>query len=214
VIALRSALLLCAAVLWGAAGRVAAQEVVDGRVYAAVEGRRVTVRFAVPDSLVARATVRALEEAPALPGLPAGLPTGVTAVLAHSPAAFDAFTGGRVPEWRAGVAIPALGLMVIPAGEGTRVLGAEGRRVLRHEWAHLGLAQYLGPARIPRWFDEGYAQWVSGGWDASEAWRLRVSLAFGTVPSLDSLTLAWPRDRAGAGTAYLLAASAVAYVLG
>jgi hypothetical protein len=91
---------------------------------------------------------------------------------------------------------------------------ADGRRVLRHEWVHLALHQYLGGVRVPRWFDEGYAQWASGGWDASEAWRLRVLLALGRAPPLDSLSLAWPRDEASADAAYLLAASAVAFLLG
>ena len=36
-------------------------------------------------------------------------------MLAHSPAAFDTLTGGVVPEWRAGVAIPALNMLVVPA---------------------------------------------------------------------------------------------------
>jgi hypothetical protein len=136
----------------------------------------------------------------------------VTAVLTHSSAAFDALTGGSVPEWRAGVAIPALSVLVVPL-EGRPLLDTEGRRVLRHEWAHLGLHQYLGELRVPRWFDEGFAQYASGGWDATEAWRLRILLALGRAPPLDSLALGWPRDRASAEVAYLLAASAVDYLL-
>jgi hypothetical protein len=155
-----------------------------------------------------------LERQPPLPGIPDSLPSHVRAVLAHSPAAFDVLTGGNVPEWRAGVAIPAFGVLVIPTGEGRAVLDPEGRRVLRHEWAHLGLHQQVGGLRAPRWFDEGYAQYASGGWGAGEAWKLRILLALGKAPPLDSLTLAWPRDRASAEAAYLLAASAVSYMLG
>jgi hypothetical protein len=138
----------------------------------------------------------------------------VTVVLAHTPRAFDEVTGGGVPEWRAGVAIPALDLLVVPTGEGRRVLNPDGRRTLRHEWAHLALHQQLDGLRPPRWFDEGYAQWASGGWDATEAWRLRILLALGRAPPLDSLTLSWPRDPASAGAAYLLAASAVTFLVG
>jgi hypothetical protein len=171
------------------------------------------VRFAASDSLVARRVLEILEAQTPLPGLERGVPRGVTAVLAHTPAAFDQLTGGRVPEWRAGVAVPDLGLLVIPTGEGPRVVDPDGVRVLRHEWAHLGLHQALGGLRVPRWFDEGYAQWASGGWDASEAWRLRVLLALGGAPPLDSLSLDWPRGRAEAQVAYLLAASAVSHLL-
>jgi hypothetical protein len=185
----------------------------DGERYGTLRGSRVVVRFAASDSLVARRVLDLLQGQPPLPGLEAGFPRDVTAVLAHTPEAFDQLTGGRVPEWRAGVAVPELGLLVVPTGEGPRILDPEGTRVLRHEWAHLGLHQALGGLRIPRWFDEGYAQWASGGWDAAEAWRLRVLLAMGGAPPLDSLSLDWPRGRAEAQVAYLLAASAVSYLL-
>ena len=97
------------------------------------------------------------------------------------------------------------------AGERTR--GAREGEVLRHEWAHLGLHQQLEGLRIPRWLDEGYATWASGGWDAAEGWKLRVALATGAAPPLDSLTLRWPRDRSGADLAYLLSATAVEYLV-
>lgn len=184
-----------------------------GEVYLEVATPGVEIRFAPSDSLLAARVLTVLEEEPPLPGLPPGVPAGVRVVLAHSAAAFDEITGGRVPEWRAGVALPALNLLVVPAREGKGLLSREGRVTLRHEWAHLGLHQFLGDLRVPRWFDEGYAQWASVGFDASEAWRLRVLLALGRAPPLDSLTLSWPRRRASAEAAYLLAASSVTYLL-
>lgn len=187
--------------------------VLDGEVYQETLGARVRVLHAPEDSAAARRVLDFLELQAPLPGLPDTLPDHVTAALPHSARAFDALTGGGVPEWRAGVAIPALDLLVVPIGEGRPLLDPEGRRVLRHEWAHLGLHQYLGNVRTPRWFDEGYAQYASGGWDATEAWRLRILLALGRTPPLDSLTLVWPRDRPSAEAAYLLAASAVDYLL-
>jgi hypothetical protein len=71
----------------------------------------------------------------------------------------------------------------------------------------------MGDLRAPRWFDEGYAQWASGGFDVEGAWRLRVLIARGRTPPMDSLELRWPADRGEAQTAYLLAASAVTYLL-
>lgn len=188
-------------------------DVLAGERYASLEGTRGSVRFAPPDSLVASRVLGLIDAQAPLPGLPAALPSSVTAVLTHGPDAFDELTGGVVPEWRAGAAIPEARLLVLPSAEGPRVLDPEGRRTLRHEWAHLGLHEYLGELRVPRWFDEGYAQWASGGFDASEAWRLRVLLALGRAPPLDSLTLRWPTDREQARTAYLLAASALDYLL-
>ena len=141
----------------------------DGVPYASVAGRRATVHFAPGGALVAARVRDLLDAQPRLPGLPDSIPTGVHAVLAHTPEAFDEMTGGVVPEWRAGVAIPMLGLLVMPTGEGGRVVDGEGLRTLRHEWAHLGLQQHVGDLRAPRWFNEGYAQWASGGFETSEA---------------------------------------------
>jgi len=208
-------LVVCACVAASVPARGSAQvpDSLDGERYGELRGRRSTIRFAPEDSLVAERVLALLDNQRPLPGLPETLPDAVVAVLAHTPAAFDELTGGVVPEWRAGVAIPSLNMLVIPTGEGPRVLDGEGRRTLRHEWAHLGLHAYLGDLRAPRWFDEGYAQWASGGFDANEAWRLRVLLAVGRAPSMDSLELRWPAGREQARTAYLLAASAVAYLL-
>lgn len=188
-------------------------DVLDGETYASVVGTRARVHFAPRDALVAERVKQLLDAQRPLPGIPADLPGDVQAVLAHSPAAFDELTGGVVPEWRAGVAIPSWNMLVMPTGEGVRVVDGEGLRTLRHEWAHLGLSAYLGDLRIPRWFNEGYAQWASGGFDATEAWRLRVLMAAGRAPVMDSLDLRWPSGREDARSAYLLAASALTYLL-
>jgi hypothetical protein len=204
---------LVASSIWSAGLGAQVPDVLAGEPYASVAGARVRIHFARSDSLVAMRVLAALEEQAPLPGLPPAAPTDVVAVLTHTRAAFDDLTGGAVPEWRAGVAIPDARMLVMPYGEGPSVLDEEGRRTLRHEWAHLGLHEHLGDLRVPRWFDEGYAQWASGGFDASEAWRLRILLALGNAPPLDSLGLRWPTDLEQARTAYLLAASALAYLL-
>ncbi len=188
-------------------------ELVDGVSYQSTTGERARVWFAPQDSLVARRVRLLLDGQASLPGLEDGVPRDVEAVLAHTPAAFDELTGGVVPEWRAGVAIPSLNMLVMPTGEGVRVVDGEGLRTLRHEWAHLGLSMHLEGLRIPRWFNEGYAQWASAGFDASEAWRLRIAIAAGRTPPLDSLELGWPTSRAQADVAYLLSASAVTWLL-
>jgi hypothetical protein len=165
------------------------------------------------DSLRAERILLFLEGLPPLPGLPDTLPTAIRLFIAPDKAVFDSLTGGTVPEWGAGVAIPALGRIVVPGFGIQRARGWDEARVLKHEWAHLGLHQFLGGLRPPRWFDEGYAQWASGGWNPAEGWRLRVSLAMGRAPPLDSLVLDWPRDPASAGLAYLLSATALEFLV-
>lgn len=164
------------------------------------------------DEGVARRTLRAALAPLPLPGIPGSvaLPAG-TIVLAPSPAVFDSLTGGRAPGWSAGVAIPGRQLIILPAFASSRTPLQDPTTALRHELLHLALNRYL-PDRIPRWFDEGYATWASGGWDASSGWRIRLALLRGAAPPLDSLTLGWPAGAARAELAYLLSASAVRHL--
>ena len=175
-------------------------------------GARATISFVSADSIKAVRVLRTLDGATPLPGLPPGVPSGVLLVLAPDEAQFVRLTGGAAPDWGAGVAVPGQSAIVIPAYASERGAGWSDARILRHEWAHIGLHQYLDGLRLPRWFSEGYAQWASGGWDWSEGWKLRIALARGGSP-LDSLTFSWPRDESRARTAYLLSATTVEYLV-
>lgn len=180
--------------------------------YAPLAGERVTVWHVPEDSIKASRVLGVIGGFVPLPGLPAGIPYGVSLYLAPDEGAFARLTGGGVPEWGAGVALPFDTAIVIPAYSSSRGRGWSDPRLLRHEWAHVGLHQYLGGLRAPRWFSEGYAEWASGGWNANEGWRLRVALVSGS-PALDSLKLSWPRSRTGSEIAYLLSATTLEYLV-
>lgn len=157
-----------------------------------------------------------LQASAPLPGLPAAAPAygkSIRIILADSDAHFDAITGGIIPEWGAGVAIPAEGIIVMPGYGGGRGAAVDLRRTLRHELAHIALHRQLAPARIPRWFNEGYATWVSGALDMEGGWQLRIAFATNRAPPLDSLELSWPRATGDARIAYLLSASVVEYLV-
>jgi hypothetical protein len=148
-------------------------------------------------------------------GLPADVlrrGSDVTVFLAPDAARFDSLTGGRTPEWGAGVAFPQSAVIVIPGYVSARAGTHELPRILRHELAHVALQRHLGDARVPRWFTEGYATWSAGQLDADAGWQLRLALATERAPPLDSLTLDWPLLAADARIAYLLSASAVRYL--
>ncbi|CAN5781409.1 hypothetical protein BH23GEM9_BH23GEM9_28250 [soil metagenome] len=135
----------------------------------------------------------------------------VTVFLAPDAARWDSLTGGRAPDWGAGIALPLQGIVMIPGyvsdRGGTHTLPV----ILRHELAHIALQRHLD-APIPRWFNEGYATWAAGQLDADAGWMLRLAFLTNRAPPLDSLTLDWPLLAADARLAYLLSASAVQYL--
>lgn len=184
----------------------------DGISWGAIGRGGVRVRYAPGDSLEAARVLVLLLAQPPLPGLPPGFPSVALVTLAPDEAAFLRLTGG-VPHWGAGVARIATREIVVPAYASRRSSPGAASAVLRHEWAHLGLNEYLRGLRVPRWFDEGYALTAENGFDATEAWRLRVLMALERTPPLDSLALDWPADQASAEAAYLLSGSALAYLL-
>lgn len=152
---------------------------------------------------------------PSFPGIAADIlrrGEPVRVVLAPDEARFRELTGGRVPDWGAGVAMPQAGLVVLPAYASDRTSGPELPSILRHELAHIALQRHLGKALVPRWFTEGYATWSSGQFDPSAGWQLRLALLTERAPTLDSLTLHWPLLEVDARLAYLLSASAVTYL--
>lgn len=172
----------------------------------------VRVVYAPRQRALARQVLRAARTPVHFPGLGAvTIPDSTTIILASTAAEFGAATGGDVPEWAGGVAIPELRRIVLPQYPGARVRDDDAATILRHEVAHLVLHDRLGDL-IPRWFDEGYAEVASGGWDVESGWQLRVAFLTGATPPLDSLTLDWPRQAGQARFAYLLSATAVDYL--
>ena len=144
-----------------------------------------------------------------LPGFGRGaVPESTTVILAPTPREFSAAAGGGVPEWAGGLAIPQERIIILPAYPIPNVRPIDAAATLRHEVAHLALAQRL-PEPIPRWFTEGYAEVAAGSWDVESAWTLRLAFALGRTPPLDSLALAWPRSAGRARLAYLLSATMV-----
>lgn len=144
-----------------------------------------------------------------MPGLGrVAAPDSTAIVLAATPAMFASATGGGAPEWAGGVAIPDLRLIVLPVYPVPGVRPADAGATLRHEIAHLVVAERL-PEPIPRWFTEGYAEVAAGSWDVESAWTLRVAFMLNRAPRLDSLALAWPRTAGRARLAYLLSATMV-----
>lgn len=177
---------------------------------------RIVYHFAPGSAPLARSLARATAGAPPLPAIPPEvLAPGVDVYLAPDERSFTELSGGHPPEWGAGVAVLGAGQdrIVLPAYATRRVRPADLPRVLRHELAHVALHRWLGDVRVPRWFHEGYGRWAAGELDLEAAWQLRLAFATGRAPPLDSLGLDWPAAELDARVAYLLAASAIDYLV-
>ena len=187
----------------------------DGAAQERLRSGPVVLHYWPEQEQLARQVLRRLAEQPPLPALPATVlePASVDVFLAPDAARWDSLTGGAVPEWGAGVADPVAGLVVLPTYDWERTPPHTVYRTLRHELAHVALQRYLGELRTPRWFTEGYAQWAAGEWSWDAAWRLRMAFVGDRAPPLDSLTLDWPVAAIDARLAYLLSASALAYLI-
>lgn len=81
-----------------------------------------------------------------------------TVILMNDPERFRRMTGSPLIV---GFAIPKKNLVVIDYTKIDNPL--KFGYILKHELCHLLLHEHLSQAPIPRWFDEGIAQWVSEG---------------------------------------------------
>jgi len=128
-----------------------------------------------------------------------------------SRAEFDETTGGAVPDWGIGAALPEAGEIVLLLDEGA--LSAKATELIAHELAHILLHRATDGARIPRWFDEGFAQWASGPIRLDQSTRLARAFAFGRTIPLHSLgeVNSWDQDRAE--LAYAQSRAAFDYLL-
>jgi hypothetical protein len=91
------------------------------------------------------------------------------------------------------------------------------KATLKHELCHLLLHHHIPRGRLPRWLDEGVAQWVSGGMTEVVINRKRSALE-GAVLSgrylrLRSLTKHFPRDEEFLMLAYEQSKSMVEYMI-
>jgi hypothetical protein len=198
-------LLLALGALWGVSPRVAGEPTQPALPALTVThpGGLIVIHDLAPalrlGPRLAPAAAAAARELPIRLGV--SLPSMVVVVIAGDAETFAA-ASGRDPSRLLGVARPGAQRVVLNAarlGPGPEA-GAVG--VLRHELAHLALAEAedrAGP--LPRWFDEGAASWFAGG--TAEQGPVDLAQAAGS-PELDlsHLTPSFPEDPAQIGRAY------------
>ena len=113
-------------------------------------------------------------------------------------------------------AIPERNLMVIDYSK-MAVDPFTTEATLKHELCHLLLHDHLRERKIPKWLDEGIAQWVSGGMADIIMSPKRSFLAEATLTnrllSMRSLTEGFPGEQDALFLAYEESKSLVAYII-
>lgn len=120
--------------------------------------------------------------------------------------------GREPPEWAGGLALTDLDVVVIRAD----LSGEPFDRVdsiVTHELVHVALAhaQAKGQRAIPRWFEEGLAQWVAGRARPLDVPDLRPAATFGRLLDLDAMNAAFSQGEGAAARAYAQAESFVRF---
>jgi hypothetical protein len=130
---------------------------------------------------------------------------GVRIMVVPDRAGLQQVSGGRIPDWGVGFAMPGARLAVILAD------APDPYAALRHELGHLVLHQAV-TTRVPLWFDEGYAAVAAGELGRLAALQLNLAVVRGQLPDFRTLDAVLRRSSGEAEAGYALAASAVLHL--
>ncbi len=169
----------------------------------AIEGERARIVFPVAANLPladARRVLAVAESVPWTVGLPSSYvpQRSITISLASRPRR-GASGWSSVESW----------LVVLPLSEAVTWPEQTLRRVLRHEMAHVLLADVLGTQSVPTWFVEGFAEWAAGGLTCEGRVRVEIEIRHRIAAGLSLLT---PEEAWGALPARLAYDVATSFV--
>lgn len=145
-----------------------------------------------------------------------GLRPGATmdVYITPSEAAFHELQPGRTPDWADGTAWPNWSLIFLKSPSIRSGTASSLETVLDHELVHILLGQTFGGRPVPRWLQEGMAQFYSG----EASWERSIALAkndFGLAPlPLGTITTGFPPDAIQAQLAYAQSADFIAWIAG
>ncbi len=142
-----------------------------------------------------------------------GLDLKPTVVLVASKKFFERISGTR---YAVGLAIPdknTIAINIVPLFSKTYMM----LEVFKHELCHLVLHRHIKSSFLPRWLDEGVAQWASGNLGElllyEDSFRsMKLNVARLAVP-LEYLSSSFPSDPQGLFLAYEESLSFVNYIV-
>jgi len=160
--------------------------------------------------------VKAADESIPAIAMQLGVPMGAKMhlYLADSQEGFHTMQPGRAPDWADGTAWPHRGLIYLRSPRIRPGTSSPLTQVLDHEIVHILLGRAFAPQPVPRWLQEGMAQWVSGEYDPQVIEKLAKGLATGGLITLDDLTTGFPANPVRANLAYAQSADLIVYIVG
>jgi hypothetical protein len=124
-----------------------------------------------------------------------------------------ALIGREPPDWAGGLAIEGMGIVLVR----TDLEGDPFDRVdsiVTHELVHVAISQAetKGGKEVPRWFEEGVAQWMAGRARPLDVPDLRPGATFGWLLELSDMDAAFAHGEGAASRAYAQAESFVRFL--
>lgn len=135
--------------------------------------------------------------------------------IARTPVEMSTFApeNAPYPKYAAGVAYPALGLILLTLEPERPNPDYDIVETFKHELAHLALHDAVKGRNVPRWFNEGFAVFVSGESALPRLRTLWVATVAGKLLPLERLDRSFPDDAETASIAYAQAVDVVRYLV-
>lgn len=165
-------------------------------------------------AIVNRLANHAARSVPALVERLGVVPGGTIDVyLVGDEARFASLQPGQTPDWADGTAWPQWALVFLKSPSIRPGTAQALEVVLDHEVVHVLLGQAFGPRPVPRWLQEGMAQFYAGE-SAERAMAMAQGAYGGRVLPLLQFTGGFPLDPLAAQLAYAESADFIAWIAG
>jgi hypothetical protein len=133
-------------------------------------------------------------------------------VIAPTVNYFHQITGGNLPEWSGGAAIPSQATILLKSPRITNP-DVDLKKIVVHELAHIGLYLATGGQNIMKWFEEGFAQYYSGELNMNVKILMAQRLLTGNFLSFKEIDDVFNLRESEASLAYGEALAAVSYLI-
>lgn len=132
--------------------------------------------------------------------------------VAPSQEMFDRIQPGAPPDWADGTAYARSGLVFLRSPGIRPGTASPLDQVLDHELVHVLLGSAFGARPVPRWLQEGLAQYYAGEIEADDAERIARGLFGSGLFHLQDLVAGFPSDAGRASLAYAQSADFVGWM--